>query len=65
MLQVVENINELFIGVAGGESICALIGEKSGKLIGIKVTTQGKVRLIYFPDIDRMKQILDSMGGET
>ena len=63
-IQVIENLDEVFFGATESESICAFIGEKSKKIKGIKICSVGKVRKIWFSDIDRLEQIVKEMKGE-
>jgi hypothetical protein len=64
-LQVVEELEERHIGTICELLIYGLVGNTSKELQGIiikPIQLGGKKRTIYFHDIDRMIQILESMS---
>jgi hypothetical protein len=61
-LQVVEYIDDQHLGDIGDESIYAMVGKTTKKLLGFEVRAKdGKRRHIYFHDIDNMKRIIEGM----
>jgi hypothetical protein len=66
MLYVIEEIEERQAGVVAEYIIYGLVGKTSKQLLGIvmKSLTTSEKRTIYFHDIDKMKQILESMSSK-
>jgi hypothetical protein len=69
-MQVIEELEDFLMqpfdwkGKLYHEDIYAIFGKDSKKLYGFKVSMFGKVRYIYFNDIDRIEQIAKTMKGE-
>ena len=60
-IQVIEEIDEIFLGTQRQDSMWVLVGSKSRKLLGFKVVSTEKTRNIYFHDIDQMKKTMEKM----
>jgi hypothetical protein len=70
-LQTGEYIDEKPLAAIGDETVYAIVGRSTGKLLGFKVVQDdplsvyaGKIRHIYFHDIDHMEQIIAGMKGD-
>jgi len=65
-LQVVEELDERYIGAIAEFLIYGLVGKSSKELKGIIIKRIGgdKKRTFYFSDIDRMAKILEDMSTE-
>jgi hypothetical protein len=61
MIQVVDEIEELFVGGSDSWAIYSLVGKKTRKLFGVKIVDSGKVRTIYFGEIDRIWRSIEQL----
>jgi hypothetical protein len=64
-IQVIEELDEYVLGVVESETVKVSVGKQSKKFYGIKIVGGTKIRTIWFSDIERMKQIIDKMGGQN
>jgi hypothetical protein len=62
MIQVIEKLDEFLLGATETETVYMYRGEESKNLHGFKVVFKdGKIRKIFFGDIDNIKKLIGMM----
>jgi len=75
MLQVIEEIEDIEIGTVNSGIdqvgtmkedfvVYAQLGKRTRTFYGLIIKSNSSIKKIWFRDIDRMKKILEKMGGD-